>query len=175
MPLSTTEAAVLGLLALNGERSGYDLLKQAGRSVGHVWSPTKSHLYATLPRLVAAGLAARREVEQRDRPDKQVYRLTEAGEAALREWLETVEPGSDDTPIRVFFGMLIAESAVAAQVRRYREDALERLALFERIDETNTRRDADRFHEYVLRLGFARTRATIAWADEILAELDASG
>jgi DNA-binding PadR family transcriptional regulator len=175
MPLSTTEAAVLGLLALNGERSGYDLLKQAERSVGHVWSPTKSHLYATLPRLVGAGLATRREVEQRDRPDKQVYRLTETGEHALREWLETVDPGSDDTQIRIFLGVLVSENAVAAQVRRCREDALERLELFERIDETNTRSGADRFHEYVLRLGFARARATVAWADEILAELDASG
>ena len=42
--LTTTEAAVLALLAIEGEQSGYDLLKQASRSIGQVWAPAKSQL-----------------------------------------------------------------------------------------------------------------------------------
>ena len=61
--LTTTEAVALGVLA-EGERSGYDLLKRVESSVGHIWSPAKSQLYAVLPRLVEAGLARRRMVRQ---------------------------------------------------------------------------------------------------------------
>ncbi len=46
---------MLGLLA-EGDRSGYDLLKRAERSVAHMWAPAKSQLYAVLPRLVEAVL-----------------------------------------------------------------------------------------------------------------------
>ena len=68
--LTTTEAVALGVLA-EGERSGYDLLKRVEASVGHIWSPAKSQLYAILPRLVDAGAARRRTVGQETRPDKQ--------------------------------------------------------------------------------------------------------
>src|SRR5947199_8186291 len=95
--LTTTEAAVLSLLAIEGERSGYDLLKLVERSIAHVWSPARSGLYAVLPRLERAGLARRRVVTQAARPDKQLYRLTRAGERALAAWLEELEPGTTDT------------------------------------------------------------------------------
>ena len=43
--LTTTEAAVLALLALEGENSGYDLLKYARQAIGYIWSPARSQLY----------------------------------------------------------------------------------------------------------------------------------
>src|SRR5687768_13272634 len=89
--LTTTEASVLCLLAVSGERSGYDLARLASSSVGHLWTPARSQLYAVLPRLERAGLASARAIEQRTRPDKRVYRITAAGHAALSAWLETVE------------------------------------------------------------------------------------
>ena len=42
--LTTTEAAVLALLAIEGERSGYDLLKGVTHAIGHIWSPARSGL-----------------------------------------------------------------------------------------------------------------------------------
>src|SRR3954465_14352094 len=85
--LTTTEAAVLALLAIEGERSGYDLLKLVQRSIAHLWSPARSGLYSVLPRLVDGGLASRRRVAQSPRPDKHLYRLAPPGRAALDAWL----------------------------------------------------------------------------------------
>ncbi len=62
--MSTTEGAVLGLVAF-GERSGYDPAQLASNSVAHLWTPSQSQIYKTLPRLVGWGLARRREIEQR--------------------------------------------------------------------------------------------------------------
>src|SRR5437588_6407387 len=57
--LTTTEAAVLALLAIEGESSPYDLTKAVERAIGHIWSPAKSGLYATLPRLAKDRLATK--------------------------------------------------------------------------------------------------------------------
>jgi DNA-binding PadR family transcriptional regulator len=49
--LTTTEAAVLALLAIQGERSAYDLDKLVERNIAHLWRPARTQLYAVLPRL----------------------------------------------------------------------------------------------------------------------------
>src|SRR5258708_22079363 len=95
--LTTTEGAVLALLAIEGERSGYDLLKLAQQAIGHVWSPARSGLYAVLPRLVANGCASRRTLSQTTRPDKQLYAITGEGRASLAAWLEAVDPGARES------------------------------------------------------------------------------
>ena len=63
-----------------------------------MWAPAKSQLYAVLPRLVDAGLAKKRDVPQRGRPEKQVYRITRP-EEALRSWLNSgpIAPVPDGT------------------------------------------------------------------------------
>ena len=124
--LSTTELSVLGLLS-SGERSGYDLKKQAEVGVGYVWTAAKSHIYAVLPRLVAGGYATVRHVEQGRRPDKQVYRITKHGREAFRAWLE--EPVDDRSGsrsvflLKVFFGSDMSREALIAHIERKREDA----------------------------------------------------
>ena len=90
--LTTTEAAVLALLAINGERSGYDLAKLVTKAIAHVWAPARSGLYAALPRLVDEGLAQSRLVSQSSRPDKELYRITRDGRRALDAWLELNQP-----------------------------------------------------------------------------------
>ncbi len=170
--LTTTEAGVLGLLALEGERSGYDLSKQAGQSVGHVWAPTKSHLYAVLRRLSGEGLVGARAVAQERRPDKQLYVLTEAGQAAFRRWLD--EPVHDDRSalvLRLFLGGLASAESHRRTLEALRDDALEELERYRLIDERNNRRGHDLFHGAVLDLGIARAEAMRDWAEQRLAEL----
>jgi PadR family transcriptional regulator, regulatory protein AphA len=168
--LTATECAVLGLLT-KGARSGYDLTKKAEQSVGHVWSPARSQIYAVLPRLVRAGLATSRKVPQSGRPDKQVYRVTSKGREALEAWLETSEDRDDTFLLRVFFGDLMSKEALVGLVERRRQLARERLAEYREIE----RRGPDPHPYLTLRWGFAYERALIRWADEVLRELDRGG
>ena len=92
--LTTSEAAVLALLGLDGAGSGYELTKRVGRAIGHVWAPARSQLYALLPRLVADGLVRARTVRQETRPDKQVYTLTRAVGARSTAGSPTTPAGS---------------------------------------------------------------------------------
>src|SRR5437016_3193087 len=96
--LTTTEAAVLALLAIEGEQTPYALTKAVDQAIGHIWSPAASGLYATLPRLAKDGLAEK---------NGRSYRISEDGRAALDAWLVQVEPGARGTFfVKLFVGGL---------------------------------------------------------------------
>ena len=126
MPIAATrtELAALGMLAWGGERSGYELHQLAGRTVGFIWKPARSQLYAVLKRLAADGLVAGRHVEQADRPDKRIFSITDAGTATLRAWLDRIEPiepeDRDGMLLKLFFGTLGDADAGRAQLTDYR-------------------------------------------------------
>ena len=172
MELTATEYAVLGLLSW-GEQSGYDLRKAAERSVGYFWTPAKSRIYATLPRLVDAGLVRRRDVAQSGRPDKQLYRLTPRGEAALRRWIaeSPLEPETSRNTllVKVFFGDLAGPNAVLAQIRARRDEALQ---LKSELEELEARGRPEDVYPRLTRLyGLEHASAIIRWADAAEREL----
>jgi DNA-binding PadR family transcriptional regulator len=172
--LTTTEAAVLALLAIEGENSPYDLLKFVGKAIGYIWAPAKTHLYSLLPRLVSDGLATRRRLAQRNRPDKQLYRITKQGREALDAWLQTIEPDALDAfYLRVFVGGLMPRERVAEHVREFKRVTEERLDEYRRIEPTNTRRGHDEFHYFLLRRGIDGAELDLRWADWMLGELAA--
>ena len=173
LQLTATEGAVLGLLAIEGERTGYDLLKLARRSVAHVWAPAKSQLYAVLPRLERDGLA-RSRAGGRDRgPDRRLYRITKGGDRALKAWLETVEPGDrDGFYLKSFLGSLMSPEALIGHYRQFRADTLEQLAVYQQLEPTNTRRGHDYYHYFLLKLGIEQAELALRWADEVLTELE---
>jgi DNA-binding PadR family transcriptional regulator len=166
--LTTTEAAVLALLAMEGERSGYDLVKLVEKSIAHVWSPARSGLYAVLPRLQRGGLARARVVEQTTRPDKQLYAITKPGRQALAAWLETVEPGATDSfYLKLFVGGLTTTDVLLEHVAQFRADTAARLETYREIEPTNTNTGHDWHHRHLLRLGIARAELDLTWADSV--------
>ncbi len=175
--LSTTEYAVLGLLTF-GERSGYELDALARRTIGYFWHPAKSKIYAVLPRLVERGLASAEPVTQDRRPDKVTYRITAAGETALRAWLRSgktdMAPGRNGFLLKVFFGRLVEPEVVYEQVDAHRRRAEVQLAELEAIEETVDldESDADFFPYLTLLHGLEDARSTIAWAEQVLRLLE---
>ena len=163
---------MLALLAIEGERSGYDLSKLVEKSVGHVWSPARSGLYAVLPRLERAGLARSRVVAQSSRPDKRLYAITRPGRRSLDAWLETVEPGAtEDFYLKLFVGGLTTPDVLVEHVDQFRADTEARLAIYREIEPTNTNTGHDWFHRHLLRLGIANAEFELRWADSVLRAL----
>jgi DNA-binding PadR family transcriptional regulator len=177
-PLPTTTFAILGLLTF-GEMSGYDLTKLVNRSVGFFWSPAKSQIYSELRRLVELGFATEREVQQRGRPDKRLYRITDRGAEGLRSWLghseEEPESYRSSFLVKVFFGHLMDRGAFERRMREYRVQAEEHLASLRAIDHEIAGDPEARFPYFVLRAGLQHARATIRWIDEVLRELAKEG
>jgi len=166
--LTTTEAAVLALLAMEGERSGYDLAKLVEKSIAHVWAPARSGLYAVLPRLERSGLASHRVVAQPSRPDKRLFTITKKGREALEAWLEVVEPGATESFfLKLFVGGLSSDDVLLDQVAQFRADITARLDLYRAIEPTNTNTGHDWYHRHLLQLGIDRAELDLEWADEV--------
>jgi DNA-binding PadR family transcriptional regulator len=129
--------AVLALLA-DGPGHGYELRAQFQDSVGPQWGELNiGHLYQVLDRLVRDGLVTRTEVEQVDRPDKNVYRLTSAGRGELGRWLETPfvrQSGyRDDFFLKLFAAARLGAEPLRTVISVQREAYLEELASLGRL------------------------------------------
>jgi DNA-binding PadR family transcriptional regulator len=181
--LTTTSYAVLGVLALH-DHSTYELTKQMRLGWRFLWPRAESNIYAEPKRLVAAGLAMSREEWTGDRR-RTVYSITEAGRAALREWLET--PSSpqryeSEAALKVFFGENGSREDMLTSIRALREDAIAAVAQWQGIAnlyEAGEGAHPDRFaiSALVARLlgeQQAVTARWAAWAENVVSGWDES-
>jgi PadR family transcriptional regulator AphA len=130
--LTPTSYLVLGLLAREGPSTPYELKRHVAATIGHFWTFPHALLYKEPVRLVGLGFATEeREPAGRRR---RLFSITEAGRAALREWLrrparrpsELRDPGllqlffADLEPSRVGFAIAAEQLAVhRALLARY--------------------------------------------------------
>lgn len=87
--LSPTAWAVLGVLSFPAEEdlSGYDVKSWADRSLRFFYtSPAMSQVYRELKKLESVGYVTSYLVPQDELRNKRLYRITDEGRAAVREW-----------------------------------------------------------------------------------------
>jgi DNA-binding PadR family transcriptional regulator len=77
--------ALLGILAEQPQH-GYDLKQAFENKVGDFWSLNYGQIYTTLERLYDNGFVDYQEIEQSDKPDKKIYRITAAGREVFDAW-----------------------------------------------------------------------------------------
>ena len=125
--------AVLGLLE-DGPSYGYELKANLESTIGPQFGELNiGHIYQVLDRLVRDGLVSGRDVAQRDRPDKVVYRSTKAGRRELERWL--AEPSvrragyRDDFFLKLFVASRSDAERVRDVVRVQREALLAELSV----------------------------------------------
>ncbi|MET8678836.1 PadR family transcriptional regulator [Streptomyces sp. NPDC004647] len=95
--------AVLAAL-LDGEYSGYQLAKAFDIGVANFWHALPQQLYAELTKLEKDGLVTGRQVVQETRPNKRLFRVTDAGLAELEQFAATASKPSfirDDLLVKV--------------------------------------------------------------------------
>ena len=81
----------LGLLTVR-EACGYDLKKTFESSFKHFFPAGYGSIYPALADLAEAGLVNCREIPQVGKPDRKVYRITEAGEKSFIHALNRTDP-----------------------------------------------------------------------------------
>lgn len=94
--LSATSYVVLGMIALRGPSTSYDLKRAVGRSIGYFWQFPHAQLYSEPQRLVRLGLLQASEEDSGRR--RRTYDITDAGRASLRKWL--AEPANEHFQMR---------------------------------------------------------------------------
>jgi DNA-binding PadR family transcriptional regulator len=125
-----------------GSRTGYDIKQKIEISTQFFWGASYGQIYPELKRLERAGLVSA-EADPRGGVKRTAYRLTGAGERALHEWL--ADPTTqqfemrDEALLKIFFGDLLTDDELLANVRTRREWCEQVLTLFHEIDEMPVR------------------------------------
>ncbi|WP_030257709.1 PadR family transcriptional regulator [Streptomyces violens] len=162
--MPATGWAVLGLLSFGTELSGYDLKKWADWSLGFFyWSPSFSQIYGELKRLEKAGYATSRMVTpETGGRGKRVYRITEAGTAAVRTWTREapVEPPvlKHGVMLRLWLGHLMGPARMRDVLATHQDYA-----------ETMRRRAAADAEGAATEPAWAYTELTLKWAERYYA------
>ena len=171
------ESAILGFLNYH-PYTGYDLKKIFDSSVQHFWPADQSQIYRTLNRLTEQGFAEMEKVPQENRPDRKVYHITEAGQAALIKWLSAPPPMSlpRSAPlIQIFFSGQLSDQEILAKFEGYAEIMRAVLHRYDQVpgllgpfqDEIPSPRDHF-FWMLTLENGIASMHANLAWAESII-------
>ena len=166
--LTTTSYVVLGMIALRGPSTSYDLKRAVGHSVGYFWPFPHAQLYSEPRRLAGLGLLEV-SVEQQGRR-RQTFTMTGAGLVELRRWL--AEPTTDQLQVRdvaelkLFFGELATAGDILALAKEQIAQHEERIGVYEDMQERFGDRVEVSDRMVPLRLGLRLERAALGfWRD----------
>ena len=178
---ASLDLALLGLIAEVPGVSGYDILKIFDLSMAHYWHAHPTQIYPTLDRMEELGLIKRRNVVQRNRPNKRLYTIAPSGERLLIEWLESPFEGINlkHPPLLRcrFLGHLGADGALAVLKEEQRSWAIH-LKRYREIEKNcfadgKGYRDVNMmFSMFTLRRGIEWMEENIRWCDWTIGEIE---
>lgn len=116
--IPVTGYAILGLLTFGDELTGYEIKQRADVTLRFYWvSPAMSQIYTELRRLSDHGLV---EADARTDGGREVttYAITPAGQAALREWMDTTPAGFPVLKHPVLLRLLVGHVTEPEQTRQ---------------------------------------------------------
>jgi DNA-binding PadR family transcriptional regulator len=106
----------LGVLT-EGDKTGYEIKHSFEEAFSHFFGASFGSIYPALAELSRQGLVTCRSVEQDQRPDKKVYRLTERGQRVLLDELMATPPRHkvrSEFLVLMYFAHLLPPERVAA-------------------------------------------------------------
>lgn len=166
-----------------GEYSGYQLAKAFDIGVANFWHALPQQLYAELARLEKEGLVAGRQVVQETRPNKRLFRVTEAGLAELEAFAAAPSKPSfirDDLLVKVQAADCVDTGPLIGQLEERAAVAEARIELFGKmlrkmrgeLDEEEFLRRGERVGPYLTCLrGLALEQENREWGLRVAAVL----
>lgn len=158
------------------EATGYEIIRDFDHALGFFWHASHQQVYRELGRLTREGLVDYQAIEQRSRPDKKRYRITDQGRQALIEWLATPAAPrrfNDELLVKILGGELLGAERLLKEIEHHRGIQEDRLSTFLAIEAEHYRNRnlPELSMEYrllylPLRKGIKTTRAWLDWADE---------
>ncbi len=128
----------LGMLN-DGEASGYDLKKQFESTFAHFFAAGYGSIYPALSSLAEAGLVDCREIPQEGKPDRKVYRITDAGHQHLLDALQNPAPSHklrSEFLATMCFAHLMSPEQIEAVIQNRVEDIEHYMSMFREFETT---------------------------------------
>ncbi|WP_442954393.1 PadR family transcriptional regulator [Paenibacillus sp. MMS18-CY102] len=183
--MATLNTLAYGLLSLltNEIYSGYDLTQR----IQPFWPAKHSQIYPLLSCMEQEGYVRYELIEQKDKPDKKMYAITDAGKEKLREWL-AVPPAEPALRDELLFKAFCLGSIVSPQEGRqlfedraaYCRSKLDyldqkKMAIQQSADWPSTAPvlNSPMFGIYILLdKGYRRFKAELEWCESVLEMLE---
>ncbi|MEU7005290.1 PadR family transcriptional regulator [Streptomyces sp. NPDC046332] len=164
---------LLALLA-RGPAHGYELKQDLEQLLGAAYPPTNvGQIYVTLGRLEKSGLIEGEEIAQESRPNKKIYRLTEAGQEALRAWFDET---ADEPRVRDEFFMKLAlapRTGLADQIALINKQRREYLTTMRNLSKLAASEDRDnRIAHLLIEGAMLHLQADLDWLERCQEELE---
>ncbi|GMA69992.1 PadR family transcriptional regulator [Leuconostoc litchii] len=115
---------VLGILQ-NGPRTGYEINEVIQNRLNHFFDGTFGMIYPTLKKLEKDGLVIKKQITQTDKPNKNVYSITEEGQRVFSEELmkpTTPEVLKSDFLMRLYF----SNQLDSAKIKQFLKEEISR-------------------------------------------------
>jgi DNA-binding PadR family transcriptional regulator len=165
--------AILSLLA-HDPLSGYELMKLFDGSVGYFWHASHPQIYKELARLEQHGDVTHRSVEQRGRPTKKIYSLSDDGRRALLAWLRLpprTQRVKDEMMLKMFSSGLLEAQETIGLIAHHRDLYRTRLQKYQELERFlrsgPVMENRMRLGAYLTLLrGIRHARTYIEWCDE---------
>lgn len=170
--------ALLGLIRYR-PATGYDLKNTFENSIHFFWNAALPHIYRTLKQMETQGWIVSNVEPGEGKPDRRVYRLTEAGEKEFLRWLS--QPPENPEPrlpmlVKVFFARQMPVREFKEHLEKWRAHYAGLLEKYEKevaavIEQYSLRYDASEdacYWRLTLDYGIRQAKMVIEWCDHAL-------
>ncbi|MBA3238058.1 MAG: PadR family transcriptional regulator [Parachlamydiaceae bacterium] len=171
--------AILGMLTLIPNSSGYDIKKLMESSTQYFWKETFSSIYPVLQELEKDGLILREENPSKNDRQRHLYSLTSAGKLELKEWLARpaeLEQSRNELLLKLFFGDVVLPSISQQHLEEHQRVLKDKKAVFLEIqDKLQLEHGEEKGLPYwliTLDYGIRQVEAALDWCENTLKQLN---
>ena len=172
---------ILGLLHQE-KRTGYDLKTSCfNHCIAHLWQADQAQIYRTLDKLEEQGWIHCTVEIQRDRPNRKVYTVTEAGQTELMRWLRSPQPlpiTRDPLLVQIHFAALLPNETLIDLLQRQLEARHQKMAECEAIVQASANvplvARQRQMQQLAVDLAMRREQAYLDWLQGAIAQLQES-
>ncbi|MDF2519892.1 MAG: putative transcriptional regulator [Clostridia bacterium] len=171
---------ILGVLSYK-ELSGYDFKAEFEGSVGFFWTAKLSQVYKELGLLEAEGLVTSRIEPQSSKPDRKVYKATEAGKKDFEKWMRNFPDSFNYSPkdefiLRMYFAYMLPPNELEFELQRFIRRKQQLLEVYDNqykeIEESPCLDDYQKFIRHMcLQKGVTSAKSSVEWAEDFIRNL----
>lgn len=160
----STKHAILGLL---NERSmyGYEIKKEFEKSVSFIWSINIGQLYTLLKKMENEDEIIKKEISQKNRPDKFVYTIADKGKNKLHKWLSepvVIRQTKDEFYLKMMFLTQLKNEDAKKYIDKQIDIIQKQLNEFNEIKNTNNA-NRNKFMDVLLEASIMHFQVDLEW------------
>lgn len=170
--------AILGVLSLIPNSSGYDIKKLMESSTQYFWKETFSSIYPVLQELEKDGLIVRQENPSKNDRQRHLFTLSSEGKQALKEWIAKppeLEQSRNELLLKLFFGNIVPFSISQQHLEEYQKALKIKQKVFLEIQKKLQREHQEDtglpYWLITLDYGIRQTEAALDWSKNSLKQL----